>query len=413
MRTTIMALVAAMLVATGPARAGGGAAGDWEVGAYGGYGWLDDYGRFHPKDGFLYGGRVGYFFTPEWSLEFSAQRLSTETEFDIVGVQDVDVNLDALRINGLYNFAATQKLRPFLTAGIGYERIDVKGFGESCDFGWNAGGGARWFMTPNWNLRADGRYVSINVGDEVNETQGNFEATLGLGFVFGPGSSEIVESPPPPPANRAPMVSIASDRSEILPGESVTLRATASDPDGDPLTYAWSTTSGRVTGSGATATLDFSGVTAPATATVTVRVSDGRGLSASDNTSVRLLEPTRPAEAISCLAGGFPRNLSRLTNVDKACLDDIAQRLSSDPRARVIVIGHADSREASPGQISEQRAAAVKDYVVRERGIEASRITIRSVGANQPLDTGTDAAAQARNRRVVVWFVPEGARVPD
>ena len=27
------------------------------------------------------------------------------------------------------------------------------------------------------------------------------------------------------------------------------------------------------------------------------------------------------------MAGGFPRNLARLTNVDKACLDDVATRL--------------------------------------------------------------------------------------
>jgi len=49
MRSTILALVAVLLVAAGPAFAGNGEKGDWELGIYGGYGWLDDYGFFHPK----------------------------------------------------------------------------------------------------------------------------------------------------------------------------------------------------------------------------------------------------------------------------------------------------------------------------------------------------------------------------
>src|SRR6476661_3160374 len=64
MRSKILALVALLLVATGPAIAGGGGKGDTELGVYGGYGWLDDYGIFHPKNGPLYGARLGYFFSP-------------------------------------------------------------------------------------------------------------------------------------------------------------------------------------------------------------------------------------------------------------------------------------------------------------------------------------------------------------
>ncbi len=414
MRCTFLALVAALVVAASPAFAGGGEKGDVELGVYGGYGWLDDYGIFHPKNNALFGARLGYFFTPQWSLETSGQYLGTKTEFQILGLQDVDVHLYAHRLNGLYNFRAGERVRPFLTAGVGNEKTDIPGFGQSCDFGWNAGGGLRWFPSPHWNLRADGRFVSTNVGDEVNKTQQNIEATLGIGWLFGGGKTE----PPaaivaPPPQNQPPTVSCASERPEILPGEIVGVRATASDADGDPLTYEWSTTAGRVVGTGATATLDFPAATPPATATVTVRVSDGHGHVSSCDVAVGLKEPSRPAEAISCLAGGFPRNLSRLNNVDKACLDDMAQRLKADPRAHVVVIGNADSHERSPKQIAVQRAKAVQDYVVQERGIEASRITIRSAAATKPLDTGTDLAAQAHNRRVEIWFVPEGAKEPE
>ena len=414
MRRKILALVAVMLLAAIPAFAGGGEKGDWELGIYGGYGWLDDYGFFHPKDDLLFGARFGYFLSPAWGLEVSGQRLSTETDYDITGLPNDDVHIDSYRLNLLYNLGAGKAFRPFLTAGLGQEKFSVENFGEDCCLEWNAGAGFRLFMSPHWNLRADGKYVSASIGDEINETQGNIEATLGLGFLFGGGKKEehVEAAAVATPANQPPTVSLTSERSEILPGESVKLHATASDPEGDQLTYAWSTTAGRVTGSGTEATLDFTGATPPDTATVTVRVSDGHDNTRSANAVVRLRQPVPPAEAISCIAGGFARNFAGISNIDKACLDDVASRLSADPRARVTVIGHADSRETS-STIATQRADAVKNYLVKERGIDGSRISTRSAAATKPLGTGTDSAAQARNRRVEVWFVPEGAKVPD
>lgn len=414
MRSKIVGLLAVLLVAAGPAFAGGGEKGDWELGVYGGYGWLDDYGMFHPKNDMLYGARFGHFFSSRWSMEISAQRLSTKTEFDILGLEDVEAKLDGYRFNVLYNFGAGKTFRPFLTAGVGKEKFSAANFGESCDFGWNAGAGFRLFMSPHWNLRMDGRYVNAKVGAPIDESQKNMELTLGLGWVIGGHKTESTPEAhvEPAAANQAPSVVCSSERAEILPGESVGLRATASDPEGDPLTYKWSTTTGRVTGDGANATFDFTGTTSPATATITTRVSDNHGNAASCDNTVRLREPVKAAEAVSCIAGGFPKNQPLVGNLDKACLDDVAQRLNNDPRARVVIIGHADSHEKST-ELSGRRAEAVKEYLVKERSIDGSRISTRSADATKPLDNGTDAAAQARNRRVEVWFVPEGAEVPE
>jgi len=124
--------------------------------------------------------------------------------------------------------------------------------------------------------------------------------------------------------------------------------------------------------------------------------------------------PSAPgAAAMTCLAEGFPPNSARLNNVDKACLDDVAQRLMSDPRARVVVIGHADSHERNADRIASQRARAVKDYLVRGGGVDGGRVKVRSAAASRPRDTGADDSAEARNRRCEVWFVPEGASEPD
>ena len=59
MRSMILALVAVLLVGAAPAFAAGGDKGDWELGAYYGFGWLDDYGMFRPDDDNLYGARLG------------------------------------------------------------------------------------------------------------------------------------------------------------------------------------------------------------------------------------------------------------------------------------------------------------------------------------------------------------------
>lgn len=401
MRITIVALVALLLVAASPAFAGGGSKGDWELGAYWGHAWLDDYGFFHPDDDNFFGARLGHFFSNHWNLEFSWQKLTTDTDPDPIGIADEELKIQSSRLNLLYNFGNPGNgVRPFLTGGLGYEKTEITNFGESCDIGWNAGGGLRFFLSRKVNLRLDGRYVRTKVGDEIDDSQGNMEASVGLGLLFGGGGeteAAVIETPPP--VNQAPVVSCAAARSEILPGETVALVVTATDPENDPLVYEWTTTAGTVSGTGTTANLDFTGATAPASATVTVRVSDNHGNSTTSDCSVRLLEPVKAAEAVSCTAGGFPRNLSRVGNVDKACLDDVAQRLSSDPRARVVVIGHSESGETARG-IAQRRAEAARDYLVKERSVDVSRITVRA-------GTGTDS------RRVEVWFVPEGATVPE
>src|SRR5678815_511061 len=74
-RRTMLSLVAVLLLTAVPVVADHGDQGDWEFGVYGGYGWLDDYGPFNPKDDWLYGARIGYFFTSRWNMAVSYTHL--------------------------------------------------------------------------------------------------------------------------------------------------------------------------------------------------------------------------------------------------------------------------------------------------------------------------------------------------
>jgi outer membrane protein OmpA-like peptidoglycan-associated protein len=405
MRTTIWTLAAIGLMAAGPVFAAGGAKGDLEIGVYGGYQWLDDHGDFRPKDNEFYGARVGYFISRHFGIEGMGQRNPTKQEEDLTTgplFGDTEMHLDSYRGNVLFNFAVDSPFRPFLTAGLGYEKFDVEGVTDEGHLGFNAGAGFRVYLAPSFNVRADGRWVSTEFADE---RQNNMEATLGLGLTFGGMGPMMAATTPPPAPNQPPTVTCNVDRSQVQAGETVNVTATASDPEGDPLTYEWSTDVGHVNGNAAAAALDFNGITAPSNATVTVRVTDSHGNTATSTCAVAMAAPPPKAEAISCLAGGFPRNLSRITNVDKACLDDVAQRLAADPHATVVIVGHTDTGERSATRLSQQRAEAVRSYL-RERNIEATRITIRTTGSST-LSGGEN------NRRVEVWFVPEGTTIPD
>ena len=84
-----------------------------------------------------------------------------------------------------------------------------------------------------------------------------------------------------------------------------------------------------------------------------------------------------------------------MDNTAKAILDDVALRLQRDADARAVIVGFADPKELKPEKLAAERAANAKAYLVKEKGIDASRIEIR---------TGSGGGMKAE-----IWFVPAGA----
>jgi OOP family OmpA-OmpF porin len=82
-------------------------------------------------------------------------------------------------------------------------------------------------------------------------------------------------------------------------------------------------------------------------------------------------------------------------------LDDAVKVLKQYPELRIMISGHTDNvGEATKNiELSQQRAASVKDYLVG-KGIEAGRIETRGAGPNEPVaDNATDKGRQ-QNRRI-------------
>ncbi len=94
----------------------------------------------------------------------------------------------------------------------------------------------------------------------------------------------------------------------------------------------------------------------------------------------------------------FTPGSARISNIAKAKLDEVALRMKQDPELRALVIGYSDPSGSSDAnqRLSEQRAQAVKSYLVTRHGIDPSRIQTEGRGSSE--STG-DAAS---DRRAVV-----------
>ena len=91
--------------------------------------------------------------------------------------------------------------------------------------------------------------------------------------------------PPPPRSTEPPTVSVRASAKAVSPGGAVELTATASDPDGGPVTYAWSSPSGSFDArDGATAT--WTAPPAPGEVEIRVTVTDDEGDTASATVTV-------------------------------------------------------------------------------------------------------------------------------
>lgn len=87
-------------------------------------------------------------------------------------------------------------------------------------------------------------------------------------------------------------------------------------------------------------------------------------------------------------------------------LQAIVAILKEYPNSNFSIEGHTDSdgKDAANQVLSENRAAAVKNYLI-ENGISSSRLSSIGYGESKPIDTNKTKAGKANNRRVEVKLV--------
>jgi outer membrane protein OmpA-like peptidoglycan-associated protein len=197
--------------------------------------------------------------------------------------------------------------------------------------------------------------------------------------------------------NQPPVISCAPDRNPIRPNEQVNIVSTASDPDGDPLTYSYTATGGQISGTGPSATFDSTGLT-PGSYTVTCVADDGRGGRTPATTTVNVQEPPEIKQLESRLSlhdiyfptaqptpsrpngGLLPSQVKTL----EALVSDFTKYLTYRPDAHLILAGHADVRGTPEYnmKLSERRVERVKSYLV-EHGVPADHLDTKALGEEQ------------------------------
>jgi hypothetical protein len=181
-------------------------------------------------------------------------------------------------------------------------------------------------------------------------------------------------------AFQAPTVSCSATPVTVISGNPATITAIGVSPQNRPLTYSYSATAGSVSGTGSTATLSTEGAAVGSVA-VTCNVLDDRGQPASSMTTVTVVglpALSKPTTSDLCTLH-FERDIRRPSRVDneaKACLDQVALNLQQSADATLAIVGNAGEKEMRGRILASERANNTKAYLVSEKGIDASRITV-------------------------------------
>ena len=255
--------------------------------------------------------------------------------------------------------------------------------GSPLTYSWTVNGQAQAATSPTFSFGSAGRQPG-NYAISVTVNTGKFTASC-------TSNVTVREIPIPPPTIECltPTTDIESGATAELRARATAERATA--------TVTWTATGGTVSGSGQTATFNSAGLSA-GTYTVTATVDNGRGGRASCTMTVNVSQRINTP--------GFTAGGSRVNNVAKAILDNVAVQMQNDPRLRATVAGYIDGsrREAGLKGLAQKRAQAVVDYLV-SKGIDASRFTVADGGVSTVADSKTEDGRKQNRRAEILLSV--------
>ena len=209
----------------------------------------------------------------------------------------------------------------------------------------------------------------------------------------------VVTAPPPAPApapNRPPTLTAQCDPCRIPVGGTIKIVAQGQDPDGDPLTYVWTTTAGTLGDTRAAATT-WRAETVAGKVVLTVVVSDGRGGQATQTLAIEVIGPPPLGEIL------FDFDQSTIRPDAIPVLDQAVRAMNDNRAATLRLEGHASAEGTAEYNqaLSDRRAVAVREYL-RMRGIDAGRIGAQGFGETRPRNANQTEEERRLNRRVTL-----------
>tara|TARA_B110000014_G_C20107576_1_gene582731 strand:+ start:565 stop:2214 length:1650 start_codon:yes stop_codon:yes gene_type:complete len=232
-----------------------------------------------------------------------------------------------------------------------------------------------------------------------------------IGFIarlsYHPGVRVYVPPPPPPPPdepNRPPTVTISCEPCEVEFGEEVRLRADATDPDGDALTYRWNAPTGSFQDSADRATTRWSAPDQAGSVPVSVTVTDGLGGSASDTANIQVsAPPPAPAREYVFEDVHFDFDRYNLRPAAARVLDEVVAALEEDPNLRIEIEGHTCNIGTNEYNLAlgDRRANSVQDYLT-DLGVGGNRLQTISYGEERPKHDNSREETRRLNRRAAL-----------
>ncbi|MFN7981533.1 MAG: OmpA family protein [Vicinamibacterales bacterium] len=278
--------------------------------------------------------------------------------------------------------------------------------GATIGLTWQARNGFFVGGAATWNLPTADRSRFTTDEDATGDFM-DYQVRIG----YHPGVRRYVAPPPPPPPpppappvvpqNRPPTVQARCEPCTVEVGKTSTITAQAQDPDGDTLTYRWTVPSGTLQNPSDRQTIwTAPNQEGPVQATVTV--SDGKGGTASANTTIQVVRPA-PVVELTFEDVYFDFDRSTLRPDAMRLLDDAVAKLQANPTKNIVIEGHTCNIGTAEYNLAlgERRARSVLDYLT-SRGVGSNRLETRSYGEEAPKFDNAREETRRLNRRAAL-----------
>jgi OOP family OmpA-OmpF porin len=215
------------------------------------------------------------------------------------------------------------------------------------------------------------------------------------------------------PAPPTPTCELTSAPEEIEQGQSATLR----------LTTSGKVKSAMLDGTEVAATGGTKTVSPNSTTSYTAKVAGPAGSTTCSVTVTVTVPPPPPpppppaARVIDRLTihVNFDFDKSNIRKADEAELEKAIDFVRKYPGAKVELEGHTDGKgtEQYNQKLSERRAEAVRQYLIKEGAVDKAMISARGYGKTKPIapnktkDGKDDPEGRAKNRRVEILIISE------
>jgi OmpA-OmpF porin, OOP family len=309
-------------------------------------------------------------FNKDWGLELRG--FYSEADND-QGFSSVDQDVMGTSLDVLRYFSNSSKVTPYLAGGIGVVDSDFNNGAYDSQTQLNAGGGLRYLIDSAWSVRGDARYV---YGTDRETADGI--VSVGLSYALG-GSAAPMPAP-------APVVVGDSDADGVEDG--------VDQCPGTPAGVA-------VDAKGCALDKDGDGV--PNYRDKCPNTPAGRQV---DKFGCKFV--LKHSESIK-LEINFANNSDAIPVAYAAELKKVADFMNQFGGVSTVVEGHADSNGAAAynKQLSQRRADAVRNALIRDYGIAANRLSAVGYGEERPIADNKTADGRRANRRVIAVMQAE------